>query len=154
MPLMARLTGQELLEYAQANEGLPLDDLVKGAGYYREIIGEGDEVKVQLNRQPFWKALAVAQGIISVPVSKQESRGGGKGRERGYRVKSNAKSGNIVITGSYLEEIGGQPGDYFKLEVVADTGELVVVREEGEQASPDDLTAKANVKSKKELVAA
>ena len=62
MPLMARLTGQELLEYAQANEGLPLDDLVKGAGYYREIIGEGDEVKVQLNRQPFWKALAVAQG--------------------------------------------------------------------------------------------
>jgi hypothetical protein len=133
---MARLTGPELLAYAQDNEGQPIDDLIKGAGYYREVTGEDGDVKIQINRQPFWQALAIAQGIVKVSAARTVSSGG-KTRARKYRVKSNDKSGNIVITGGYLEEIGGRPGEYFRLEIVEDTGELVVIRENGdEEAKP------------------
>jgi hypothetical protein len=130
---MARLTGQELLTFAQANEGLPIDELIKGAGYCREIVGDEGDVKIQINRQPFWQALAIAQGIVTVPSIKASPKTG-KTRSKGYRVKSNDKSGNIVITGGYLNEIGGKPGEYFRLEVVEETNELVVIREDADSS--------------------
>ena len=72
-----KLTGQELLEYLNANKGANRDDIIEGAGYVEQ---RGD--KKRLQRQNFYGALAKAYGHEVATVE-----GPGRGSSGSYRLK-------------------------------------------------------------------
>lgn len=131
-PILAkgeRLHGDALLAYVDANRGVAEKDLIKGAGYWRETVKkDSDETYVQINVNPFYKALAAAKQLIELPPTPVSSGSGTQDRRR-FRVRTNPKTGNAVITGGYMAEIGVQPGEYIRIEVT-EAQEVVLIRDD------------------------
>lgn len=136
-PVLARgerLVGDALLAYVDEHKGIAERDLVRGAGYWREQVKKDTgEVYVQLNANPFYKALAAAKQLIELPVPAPGGGGGGGDRRR-FRVRTNPKTGNAVVTGGYLAEAGITPGQYVRIEVT-EANEIVLVLDEDQTAT-------------------
>lgn len=131
-----RLVGNELLAYVndENNRGIAEHDLIQGAGYWQEQVNKKTgEVYVQINSNPFYKALATASNHVVIPSAKPS--GMASGARRRFRVRANPNTGNVTITGSYLAEIGIKPGEYLKIETLSEAGELVLLKDE-DQTGP------------------
>jgi hypothetical protein len=84
---------------------------------------------IQYNTKPFYQELTIAQGLIA-PKNMGRSATGRRGKSLAYRLKTNINSGNTVVTGGYLSQIGVVPGDYVDVEVIEEAGELVLKKSE------------------------
>jgi len=115
-----KLKGQELVDYCEANQGLPEKELVVGAGYYTEL----EDGKIQINTKPFYQAVMLAKGIIA-PQTVGRS-GGKRGKGLSYLLKTNHRTGNAVVTGGYLSQIGVEKGGRVSVEVIQESGELIL----------------------------
>lgn len=141
-----RLVGEALLDYVQDenNRGIAESDLIRGAGYWQEQINKKTgEVYVQINSNPFYKALASAKNLVVIPSVK--STGLTSGARRRFRVRANPNTGNVTITGSYLAEIGIKPGEYLKIETLADAGELVLLKDEDQTGPVKEVPGQAEL---------
>lgn len=123
-----KLYGPELLAYVSENQGLAEKELVVGAGYFTEL-PDGAQ---QVNTKPFYQELAMASGLVAPKSVGKASAGGRRGKGLSYNLKTNINSGNAVLTGGYLEQIGVKPGERVAVEVIAEAGELVLKRAEGQ----------------------
>jgi hypothetical protein len=123
-----KLRGEALLAYVSENPGLPEKDLVIGAGYTSEVLDSSGETRVQIHTKPFYQELAVAKGLIEPSSVGRIKADGRPGRGLSYKLKSNPNSGNVVLTGGYTEQIGLMPGEKVEVEVIAETGEIVLKR--------------------------
>lgn len=116
-----KLTGEALKAYAEINQGqgLTAEQLAIGAGYVRKVQG-------QLVAAPngYSAALAIAFGLA--PQTASKGPGSRPGRSLNYRLKSNAISGNVMVTGAYSRELGVAPGTVFTVIVNRENGELVL----------------------------
>ena len=116
-----KLTGEALKTYAEVNQGqgLTAEQLAIGAGYVRKVQG-------QLVAAPnaYSAALAIAFGLA--PQTASKGPGSRPGRSLNYRLKSNAISGNVMVTGAYSRELGVAPGTVFTVIVDRENGELVL----------------------------
>jgi len=116
-----KLTGEALKAYAEINQGqgLTAEQLAIGAGYVRKVGG-------QLVAAPngYSAALAIAFGLA--PQTASRGPGSRPGRSLNYRLKSNATSGNVMVTGAYWRELGVVPGTVFTVIVDKENGELVL----------------------------
>lgn len=115
-----KLSGDALMKYAQdtKGKGLSADELAFGAGYVRLSKETGE---LQASPDAYSRALAIAFGFVPTPERKEPSP-----RTLSYRVKSNPTTGNVVVTGAYLRELGIDPGAYFAVILDKDTKELVL----------------------------
>lgn len=141
-----RLVGNELLDYVQdeKNRGIPESDLIQGAGYWQEQIKKATgEVYVQINSNPFYKALAAAKNLVVIPPT--TSSGLSSGARRRFRVRANPNTGNVTITGSYLAEIGVKPGEYLKIETITESGELVLLKDEDQTGPVKEVPGQAEL---------
>lgn len=132
----SKLRGQELLEYVKANQGVPEKELATGAGYYTDLPDGG----TQVNTKPFYQELSLAMGVVApTTLGKKPRPRGGSGRGLAYNIKTNERSGNAVVTGGYLRQIGVMPGQRLSIEIVEEAGELVLKladEEVGEGVAP------------------
>lgn len=146
-----KLRGEELVEYVRSNSGLPEKDLAVGAGYFSEVTDESGETRVQVNVKPFYQALSLASGLVAPStVGKKEAsarRGGGGGRALTYNIKTNGKSGNAVVTGGYLRQIGIEPGQRLSVEIVEEAGEIVLKLADDQDFCVPGTTRKADSES-------
>ena len=122
--MATRLRGQELLDYVRENSGTPEKELATGAGYYTTT-AEGN---LQVNTKPFYQELAIAQGIMTPDSIGRGPEGNRRGKGLSYLLKTNPKSGNAVLTGGYLTQIGVKPGERIGVEVIAESQEVVLKR--------------------------
>ena len=97
---MERLTGAALLEYANENTNLPTNDVIEGAGYYKERSGQ-----VSLNRTEFFKAMLEAKGVQVGSEKLPEPK-------RRQNVLKASSRGVVPISGLYTSKIGVEGGDY------------------------------------------
>jgi hypothetical protein len=127
-----KLTGDALQEYAEAHrgQGLTAEELAIGAGYV--VVGR-DDGKITANPTAYSKALLVALGLAPAPVP-PAARAPGGGRKLAYRVKSNADTGTMAVTGAYLRELGAPFGSVFTIIVDKEAGELVLQVEPSSEA--------------------
>jgi hypothetical protein len=93
-----RKAGQELLDYVQANQSLPPEDLAFGAGYYtKETDSETGETSTRLHKNEFFKAVTEAStGIAFVPAKRAYTAIAGF--EPGSKVSVAAEEGKIILT--------------------------------------------------------
>lgn len=133
-----KLRGQALLDYCEANAGLPEKELVIGAGFCSEVTDEEGNTRLQVHTKPFYQELAISRGIIDPVSVGRKNKSGKPGKGLTYLLKANPKSGNIVLTGGYTEQIGVKPGEKVSVEIVEEAGELVIKRA-SEEDQPDDL---------------
>lgn len=142
-----KLRGEQLVEYVRANSGLHEKDLAKGAGYFCEVTDEETgETRVQVNVKPFYQALSLASGLVA-PSSVGRKEGGqrapGGGRALSYNIKTNVNSGNAVVTGGYLRQIGIEPGQRLSVEIIEEAGEIVLKLAENQDFCVPGTTKKA-----------
>jgi len=117
MQPMARLEGQELIEFVKANPDMDKAELVERAGYFLDK----DDETISLQYTAFYEALSAAHGT---PVGKGGKAAGGK--RRGVGILSVGKTnGALVIGPSYVGAAGGEAGDQFQV-VKATEGELIL----------------------------
>ena len=97
---MERLTGAALLQYANENTSVPTNEVIEGAGYYKERSGQ-----VSLNRTEFFKAMLEAKGVQvgSEPLPEPKRR---------QNVLKASSRGVVPISGLYTSRIGVEGGDY------------------------------------------
>lgn len=124
-----KLYGQALLEYVAANQGLAEKDLVVGAGYVTDLADGG----IQVNTKPFYQELAMASGLVAPKSVGKTAPGNRRGKGLAYNLKTNPNSGNAVLTGGYLSQIGVNPGERVSVEVIEEAGELVLKKLEVEE---------------------
>lgn len=125
-----KLLGQELLDYCAQHEGEPEKELAIGAGYFTELPDGG----IQVNTKPFYQELAMAKGLIApATVGKSGVSGGRRGKGLSFCLKTNPKSGNAVVTSGYLAPIGVKPGERVSVEIVEESGEVVLKRAPDEE---------------------
>lgn len=117
-----RLRGNDLVAYVRANPGLPEKELAAGAGYYTDL----EDGKRQVNTKPFYQELSLASGVVAPSTIGRKTIRHGSGRGLSYNLKTNEKSGNAVLTGGYLRQIGVQPGERVSVEVIEEAGEIVL----------------------------
>jgi hypothetical protein len=117
---MARLQGEELLDFLKANEGAELEKLIEGAGYTASRGG-----RRTLQKSKFFAAFSQANGynLGSFTVNMPE----GLGKEASYRLKVGPK-GLIPVSRAYTDQIGLKPGDYVNVEIDGDA--ILLVRED------------------------
>lgn len=128
-----KLYGSDLVAYCKANAGLPEKELAVGAGYFTTLPDGG----VQVNTKPFYQELTMASGLVAPKSVGKSDSGGRRGKGLSYNLKTNINSGNAVVTGGYLEQIGVKPGERVIVEVIAEAGELVL--KAAEVPTEDDL---------------
>lgn len=130
-----KLRGQDLLDYVKANQGVPEKELAAGAGYYTDLPDGGQQV----NTKPFYQELSLAMGVVApTTLGKKTRSGGGSGRGLAYNLKTNERSGNAVVTGGYLRQIGVHPGQRVSVEIVEEAAELVLkLAEDPSEASAE-----------------
>jgi hypothetical protein len=127
---MAKLKGQALLEYLDANKGYDRDKLIEGAGYTSKR-GE----KVSLQRTQFFEALAAANGHQLGPVP-AKMVGGLKGKDATYRLKV-GPGGLVPVSRAYTDQCGMTPGSY--VTVIIEDGAIVLEKVEADaSAAPAD----------------
>jgi hypothetical protein len=127
-----RKVGQELLDYAQSNQGVPGEDLAFGAGYYTKVTdSETGETQTRIHKNEFFKALTEASTGIVIPSSRRaySSR---KGRAPIITV---GKSGNCVVGARHSAIAGFEPGG--KVSVSAEEGRIVLTPYTGTDVADD-----------------
>ena len=124
LPRPEKLVGDALREYAEAHrgQGLTAEELATGAGYV--VVGREDGA-FSANPAAYSKALLVALGLAPAPVP-SATRAPGGGRKLAYKVKSNAETGTMAVTGAYLRELGAPFGSVFSIIIDKEAGELVL----------------------------
>ena len=103
---MAKLSGQELVDYVAANPGLDMPTMLTNAGY--AAIRNG---KTSLKKTEFFTALSAAQGLT---IGETHAPGTGH-RQPSFQVKASSR-GVIPLSSCYAEMIDVQPGEYVKVE--------------------------------------
>ena len=103
---MAKLSGQELVDYVAANPGLDMPTMLTNAGYV--AIRNG---KASLKKTEFFTALSAAQGLT---IGETHAPGTGH-RQPSFQVKASSR-GVIPLSSCYAEMIDVQPGEYVKVE--------------------------------------
>ena len=103
---MAKLTGQELIDYVAANPGLDMPTMLTNAGY--SAIRNG---KASLKKTEFFTALSAAQGL----TIGETHAPGNRTRQPSYQVKASSR-GVIPLSSCYAEMIDVQAGEYVKVE--------------------------------------
>lgn len=107
---MAKLIGDELLEFVRENAGADRDVVIEGAGYISNRGG-----RPSLQRTEFFQALSAAQGVTigrTVPRSN-------KGKEPAFRLKVGA-TGTVPLGSAYTSKINVSPGEYVAIELDGD----------------------------------
>lgn len=129
-----RKVGQELLDYAQNNQGVPGDELAFGAGYYTKITdAETGETQTRIHKNEFFKALTEASTGLVIP-SARRAYSSRKGRAPIVTV---GKTGNCVVGARHSAIAGFEPGG--KVQVTAEAGKITLTPLSGaEEASDDD----------------
>ncbi|NCU71492.1 MAG: hypothetical protein EBY66_00515 [Candidatus Fonsibacter lacus] len=133
-----RKVGQELLEYAQNNQGIPGDELAYGAGYYTKITdAETGETQTRIHKNEFFKALTEASTGLVIP-SARRAYSSRKGRAP---IVTIGKTGNCVVGARHSAIAGFEPGS--KVQVAAEAGKIVLTAlgeaEAAEVEADDDL---------------
>jgi hypothetical protein len=133
-----RKVGQELLEYAQSNQGVPGDELAYGAGYYTKITdAETGETQTRIHKNEFFKALTEASTGLVIP-SARRAYSSRKGRAPIVTV---GKTGNCVVGARHSAIAGFEPGS--KVQVTAEAGKIVLTSmsdaEAADAEGDDDL---------------
>lgn len=118
-----KLVGDSLKEYAEAHkgQGLTAEQLAIDAGY---VVVSRETGEITANETAYSKALAIAFGFVPAPPRATRAKGGG--RTLAYKVKSNAQTGTMAVTGAYLRELGMAPGTVFNIIVDKEAGELIL----------------------------
>jgi len=128
-----RKAGQELLDYVQANQSLPPEDLAFGAGYYtKETDSETGETSTRLHKNEFFKAVTEAStGIAFVPAKRAYTARRGRAP-----IITVGKTGNCVVGSRHATIAGFEPGS--KVSVTAEEGKIILTPCADEAASADD----------------
>jgi hypothetical protein len=114
---MAKLTGQELIDFVRENPDMDKSELVERCGYFVER----EDQTISLRFTDFYEALSAAHGT---PVAGGGVKGSGK--RRGAGILSVGKTnGAIVVGSSYVSAAGGTAGDQFTVETATD-GQIVL----------------------------
>lgn len=116
------LTGQDLIDFVNANEDLPTPELVREAGYTR-VTKKG---KTQLLTKPFYNALLKARG-----VELKQPKASGKLPSFETSVHT---SGIVLVGKTYTERFGLEEGDVLKIEL--GEGEIRLIPQIGRKAEP------------------
>lgn len=149
--MASKLRGQELLDYVAENPGVVEKDLVIGAGYVSWVTDrETNEARPQVHTKQFYQELAMAKGVILPATVGRSAKAGRVGKGLSYLLKSNPKSGNVVITGGYTEQIGLTPGEKVTVEVIEEAGEIVIKKAE----QPAEVCDSAPRSTREELAVA
>jgi hypothetical protein len=120
---MAKLKGQELLSYVQANAGTDEGAIIQGAGYYGYRNG-----KINLQRTKFYRAISQANGlVIGDPVPDERP-----GKEPTFRLKVGPK-GLVPVGRAYTEQCNMKPGSFVK--VVIEDGCVILEPEDSAPAA-------------------
>jgi hypothetical protein len=116
-----RKVGQELLDFVQANQSLPPEDLAFGAGYYtKETDSETGETSTRLHKNEFFKAVTEAStGIAFVPTKRAFTARRGRAP-----IITVGKTGNCVVGARHATIAGFAPGS--KVTVTAEEGKIVL----------------------------
>jgi len=102
---MAKLKGQELLDYIKANAGRDEGAIVEGAGYVAMRRG-----RPNLQRTKFYRAISQANGLmIGDPMPDDRP-----GKEPTFRLKVGPK-GLVPVGRAYTEKCGMEPGTYVNI---------------------------------------
>lgn len=134
-----RMTGQALLDYAQANQGMTAEELAYGAGYYtKETDTETGETKTRLHQKEFFRSLTEASTGLTLPTAKRAYTG----RRSRAPIITVGKTGNCVVGSRHSTVAGFAPES--KVLVTAEEGRIILTPYEGEeevaeQNSDDDL---------------
>jgi hypothetical protein len=126
--MSSKLQGQELLDYVAANSGLDEKELVTGAGFFTEITDKDGQPRSQVHIKAFYQELALAKGLIDPSTAGRTEKNGRPGKSLSYCLRSNPNTGNVVLTRGYIEQIGVTGGDRVTVEVIQETGEIVLKR--------------------------
>lgn len=129
-----RLAGQELLDYVSENKANPIDEVIRGAGFYTKTTDvETNETKVTLHKPQFFLALQAAQGLEFAPAKRTYTA-----RKNRAPVVTVVKNGNIVVGSRYSTVAGFEPGT--KVAVSAEHGQIILTpyTEEGGEGEGDD----------------
>lgn len=133
-----RKAGQELLDFVQANQSLPPEDLAFGAGYYtKETDPETGETSTRLHKNEFFKAVTEAStGIAFVPAKRAYSARRGRAP-----IITVGKTGNCVVGARHATIAGFAAGS--KVTVTAEEGKIVLTpcgdSDAADNSSDDDL---------------
>ena len=133
-----RKVGQELLDFVQANQSLPPEELAFGAGYYtKETDSETGETSTRLHKNEFFKAVTEAStGIAFVPTKRAFTARRGRAP-----VITVGKTGNCVVGARHANIAGFAPGS--KVTVSAEAGKIVLTpcgdAEPAGEAAEEDL---------------
>lgn len=152
-----RLVGQDLIDFCEAHD-LPPSELAKAAGYVstvKKLNADGDEVEHErIHRSAFTAALLHAKGlnVFATPERQQRALAG--------RYATNPNTGNVLINGRWLEKAGIKPGEFVSVEVIEESGEVVLMKspdqsDPSREAAAESTAAKpAKVKAPKAELAA
>jgi hypothetical protein len=102
-----QLTGDELLGALKGMKGMSIEEQCHACGYFSTPKG-----KVRLNRQAFYKACAIANGV-ELGVEAGES---GQGRKLSFKATTNSV-GQGIIGAAYMKMVGLETGDRFQIKV-------------------------------------
>lgn len=121
---MAKLKGQELLNYLHANKGTDEGSIIQGAGYFGYRNG-----KINLQRTKFYRAVSQANGlVIGDPMPEERP-----GKEPTFRLKVGPK-GLVPVGRAYTEQCNMKPGSFVK--VLIEDGCVILEAEESEASPP------------------
>lgn len=130
-----RKTGQELLDYVQANQELPPEELALGAGYYtQEVDPETNEPigEPRLQKNEFFKSMTEASsGITFAPPKRAYSSRRGRAP-----IATIGKIGNCVVGARHTTVAGFEPGTQVKVE--AEQGKITLTPYEGDGEAAGD----------------
>lgn len=121
-------TGQELLDFVKANEGMPVEDLAFNAGYYTKATNaETGETTTTPHKSEFFKAVTEASTGIGFTSTKR-TYSTRKGRAPVITV---GKLGNCVVGARHSSVAGFEPGS--KVSVSSEAGRIVLTPYEGSE---------------------
>lgn len=127
-----KMTGQALLDFLKANEGMPVEDLAYNAGYYTKTVNsETGETKTTPHKSEFFKALTEASTGVPLTSAKRSY----SSRKPRNPVITVAKSGNCVVGGRHGSVAGFEPGS--KVLVTAEAGRIILTPYEGSAADAE-----------------
>jgi len=131
-----RKVGQELLDFAQANQGMAPEELAFGAGYYtKETNTETGETSTRLHKEAFFRALTEAStGIAFAPTKRAYTSRRGRAP-----VVTLGKTGNCVVGARHTSIAGFEPGG--KVHVAAEEGKIILTPYQGEEGDAADSSS-------------
>lgn len=131
-----RKTGQELLDYAQANQGATGEELAFGAGYYTTTSDtETGETQTRVHKNEFFKSLTEASSGIVIPAARRAYTS----RRNRAPIVTIGKNGNCVIGSRHSAVAGFAPGS--RVQVTAEEGRIIVTPLDEASAAAADTEA-------------